>query len=106
MHYAILGRVEFDDIRAAVFQDTLRSQKKQARIVSAVSGSTSERSARLPRGCRRWIGAFRECGIKTKVLPSLTPRKERTRSESESGEVTVRWDTRKVNLLATTPVVL
>ena len=53
LHYTILGRVEFDDIRAAVLQDTWSSQMKQARIVSAVSGSTSERSAWSPKGCRR-----------------------------------------------------
>jgi hypothetical protein len=90
VHYAILGRVEFDDIRAAVLQDTWSSQMKQARIVSAVSGSTSERSAWSPKGCRRWIGALREFWIRIKVLSSLNPRnEERTRSESEPGEITV-----------------
>jgi len=90
IHYAILGRVEFNDIRAAVLQDTWSSQMKQARIVSAVSGSTSERSAWLPRGCRRWIGALREFGIRIKALSSLAPgNEERARSESESGEVTM-----------------
>jgi hypothetical protein len=86
--YAVLGLVELIKIRAAVLLDTWTSQRKQARIVNAVNGSTIERSARFPRGCWKLTGSLGKFGIRTKELSSLEPGKDaRTRSERGTGEL-------------------
>jgi hypothetical protein len=71
--YAVLDRVGLVLMRAATFHDTRSSHKKQAMMVNAVRGSTTDRSWGFPSGrVRTFLGVSEKSacgGIDIKTLP-------------------------------------
>lgn len=94
--YAVLDRLELVSRRTATFHDTRSSQKKQAMMVNAVRGSTTDRSCGFPSGrVRTFLGVSEKLacgGIDIKTLPDGKEGKVARMCGGRFGGVVDEWD--------------